>query len=121
MTAFVKYRHLDDICILYCIFSLEEQKNNKIDINSLKNIEQEFIYIDFLKFNQYGRFYFIQTKKGNLYVSFVTNENKLFFLDLEKKRLYYISTLTNEYSFQKLLLIKDEIKMLCYYSSDKYL
>ena len=119
--AFVEYRHLDDICILYCIFSLEEQKNNKIDINSLKIIAQEFIYIDFLKFNQYGRFYFIQTKRGKFYLSFVTNENKLFFLDQEKKRLYYISTLTNEYSFQKLILIKDEIKMLCYYSSDKYL
>ena len=117
----MKYRHLDDICIFYYIFSLGEQKNNKIDINSLKIIAQEFIYIDFLKFNQYGRFYFIQTKRGKFYLSFVTNENKLFFLEQEKKRLYYISTLTNEYSFQKLILIKDEIKMLCYYSSDKYL
>ena len=47
IAAFVKYRHLDDICIFYCIISLEEQKNNKIDINSLKIIEQEFIYIEF--------------------------------------------------------------------------
>ena len=121
LATFAKYRINNKIVIIYFIFSLENSKNEKINIDSLNKIEDNYIYINNINFNIYARFYFIQTKKGYLYLSFVSDNNELYYYNIKENKEYYIYTLSNKMSFQKLLLIKNEIKFLSYYSNDKHI
>ena len=121
IATFSKYRIDNKIVIFYFIFSLENSKYQKIDIDSLHEIEENILRFDNINFNIYGRFYFIQTKKEYLYLSFVSEENKLYYYDIQENKLYLIYKLSNKMSFQKLILIKDEIKFLSYYSNDKHM
>ena len=121
LATYARYRIDNKIVIFYFIFSLEDSTNQKINIDSLKKIEENILSFDNLNFNIYGKFYFCQTKKGNLYLSFVSEKNKLYYYDIQEKKEHFIYTLSNEMSFQKLLLIKDEIKFLSYISKDKYI
>ena len=118
---FAKYRLDNKIVILYFIFFLEDTSNQNINIDSLINLKKDVLRFNNLDFNIYARFYFIQTKSGNLYLSFVSEKNELYYYDIQKKKEYYIYTLSNQMSFQKFLLIKEEIKFLTYYSNDKHL
>ena len=122
LAAFTKKRVTDEIILVYYIFSLEKDLDQEITIDSLDKIDAQMLYYSgSVKFNPYAKFFFIQTKKGNLYVSFVLNDILLYLYDEHKDSAYFIYKLNNRFSFQKLLLIKDEIKCLSYYSSDKFL
>ena len=120
LAAFAKRRVNNQIILVYYIFSLEEYLDQEINIDSLNKIEGYVLSFNSVKFNPYAKFFFIQTKKGNLYVSFVLNDILLYLYDELKDTAYFIYKLNNLYSFHKLLLIKDEIKCLSYYSSDKF-
>ena len=121
LATFAKDRINNKIVILYFIFYLEDLTEQKINIDSLKKIDENILDFNDLIFNIYERFYFIQTKSGNLYLSFVSEKNDLYYFDIQENKKYFIYSLSNKMSFQKLILIKDEIKFLCYYSFDKYI
>ena len=108
----------EDIYILAWIFSLDDSSEEKVDINSLKLIESYTLNFSPINFNKYNKFYFIQTKNGNLFLSFVSENNELYLYDKEQDNQIYIYNLTHKSCFQKLLLIKDEIKFLSYYSEE---
>jgi hypothetical protein len=117
LANFAKYRKNNKIVILYFNCSLQDS-----NIESLIKINKNFL-LDFsdINFNIYARFYFIQTKKEYLYLSFVSEKNELYYYNFQENIRSFIYTLSNKMSFQKLLLIKDEIKLLSYYSSDKHI
>ena len=123
IATYVTYRFTKQVLLMYYIYYLQESKNKTISINSLKKIKGNIISFETLNvyFNEFGRFYFIQTKSGNIYFSFVSKKNELYICDEQKHVVTFVYNLTNEMSFQKLILIKDEIKFITYYSSDKYL
>ena len=121
LATFAKYRINNKIVLLYFIFSLEDSTNQEINIDSLNKIEENILSFDDLNFNIYARFHFIQTKSGNLYISFVSETNELYYYDIQENNKYFLYNLNNKMSFQKLLLIKDEIKFLSYFSNDNYL
>jgi len=121
IATFAKNRANNEIIIYYYTFILENLEEQKINIESLFYIDGKSINFSNITFNIKARFFFIQTKSGNLYLSFVDNANKLYYYDIHNDIYYYIYTLSNGFSFQKLLLIKDEIKFISYYSSIKNL
>ena len=109
------------VYIFYWIFSLQESENQKVNIDSLKLIESHNINIRNINFNINARFFFVQTRIGCLFISFVSDKNELFLIDDEQIKNYFIYNLIYPTTFHKLLLIKDQIMFLCFYSSGKYL
>ena len=118
LATFIKRRKDNSIILAYYTFSLDESPEQKISTESLNLINEKILD---LPFNQNGKFYFVETKGDHLYASFVLNGNELYIYNNQSNSKHYIYTLANDISFQKLLLIKDEIKFLSYYSWDGYL
>ena len=108
------------IVLFYWIFSLDYCPNEKLDFNILKFIDYNQHNSNTIFFNKNTKFFFIQDKTGNLFASFVSTENKLFILDNSSRNNYYIYDLIDQNCFQKLLLITNEIKLLCFFSIDRY-
>ena len=75
LATFAKYRENSKIVIIYFIFSFKNTKN--INIDSLNKIEQNILNITNINFTTYGRFYFIETKKNNLFLSFISENKEL--------------------------------------------
>ena len=114
------YNRKFSIKLLYIFFSLEETPNKKIiNIYSLKALKNDYFRFENYTFDENSRFYLVQTKKGVLFLSYVSKRYELmiYYKDLEKTSKY-ITTLFNN-AFYKFILIKDEIMLLCFYSSFK--
>ena len=109
-----------ELYILYWIFSLEDSTNKNVNFNSIYQIDSNSLYFnDWDTFNKETRFCFVQTKKGDLFVSFVSKGSDLFIYDIENQFYYYFFYFGNPLNFHKFLLIKDEIKFLIYYTNNK--
>ena len=121
LATFATIRKNNTIILFYFIFSFDDAVNQEISIDSLHKLDEHILSFNDSSFNTFARFYFIQTKRGDLYLSFVSESNDLYYYDIQNDNRYFILTLNNKISFQKLLLIKEEIKFLIYYSYDKYI
>ena len=113
--------------ILYWIVSLTEENDEKINFNSLKIIESNSLYyivIDIYSFSFYyfdfdtnAAFYFIQTKKGDLFLSYINLDNELCINDVYNEEVYYINDLPDFSSFHKFISLKGEDKFIIYYEN----
>ena len=90
-------------------------KKNSFD--SLFITESNELYDYYYPFNKDSKFYFIQTKSETIFLSFITDDNKLYICDVEDNEFYFIDEI-NSLSFQKFISIKDEIAFLIYYSGE---
>ena len=114
----------EDIYLFFWIVSFNNSKNEKVDFYSLKVIETyslSYILLDVYSFSLYyfdfdinSRFFFLQTKQGNLFVSYINLHNELCIYDVNEEEVYLIYDSIDSSSFHKFLLIKDEIKFMIY-------
>ena len=96
------------------IFEITLTKQNNVNVYSLHFLES-LNYSNSLDFDKEEPFYIIQTQKGNLIISVKTSSNALNLINLDINKHLEINTLFDK-AFQKLLLLKDEIFILCYCS-----
>ena len=68
----------DDIYILYWIVTLDNSANEKVSFDSLFMTESNELYDYYYPFNKDSKFYFIQTKNGTIFLSFITDDNELY-------------------------------------------
>ena len=99
----------------YIVFSLDNSK--KADIYSLNPVKYQNLLIDDETCND---FCFAQTKKGNILVSYIYNENYLLMHDFTYEKSFTFSTDIFKDAFFKLLVIKKEIIFICFYSSNDF-
>ena len=114
----------EDIYLFFWIVSFNNSKNEKVDFYSLKVMETyslSYILLDVYSFSLYyfdfdinSRFFFLQTKQGNLFVSYINLHNELCIYDVNEEEVYLIYDSIDSSSFHKFLLIKDEIKFMIY-------
>ena len=132
---FVSYFHLYfdtdtnsgyELRLIFLNFEFNPSKKEIINIYSLE--EGEFYSYDFKNYDIYindeERFFIIQTKSGYLYYTLISDEYELFLIsESESGNLKSIENFEFLFkdAFHKLLFIKEEIFLLCYYSNTNYL
>ena len=115
---------LDDnynyILKLMCVFfSLQESSYENINIYSLKTLKNKYFLFENYTFDENSKFYFVQTKKGILFLSCVFTEYDLIIYNTDSEKTAKNITILFNNAFYKFILIKDDIMLLSYYSSFK--
>ena len=110
-----------ELCLIFLYFGINSSKK-KIDVYS---IDYERSYFRDVK-NANGnmientRFFVIQTKSGKLFYSLIIGNYKLYLMEDDLmgnlKNFYIISNIVKN-SFHKLILLKEELFLLCFYSN----
>ena len=108
------------LVIALCFFELIPTKKNKINVYSL-NFFNTFIHIySNFDFDEEAKIFVIQTKSGNFLTSAMTSSHYLILINFNLDKSVFINILFDK-AFHKLLLLKDEIFILCYFpKSDNY-
>ena len=101
--------------LTYIIFSLEYSK--KVDVYSLNPVKYQNLLIDD---ENCSDFCFAQLEKGNILVSYIYNESYLLIYDFTYAKNFTISTNMFKNAFFKLLIIKQDIVFICFYSGDEF-
>ena len=97
--------------LFFIIFSLDPFKKKKVNIYSLNSIKTQGLSNNF---DYYSRICAIQTKRGDIIFSFLNKEHFLGIWDYTNGGFQYFNYLFED-AFHKLLFIKDEINLICYY------
>ena len=112
------------LCLIFIIFTLNHSSKEKIDVYSIEAIKTEIqsnlcFYIGDKTIDANSKFFIIQTKKGKLITTIIFESYILvvYIISLNNSKIKFITYLFND-AFHKLINIKDEINLLCYYSND---
>ena len=108
-----------ELKLVFLTFELSPTKNENIDIYSLELIDEYKFGSEIFDITEETRFFVIQTKNGRFFISIVSENNYLFLLHLNSfnNKIKILSNKTKLFNdaFHKLLFIKEEKFLLCYY------
>ena len=102
------------LVITLLIFEFVPTNKNKINVYSLHRIQDFVLAYSNFEFDEDNKFFVIQTKSGNFLISAMISIHYLILINNNLNNFVVINILFDN-AFHKLLLLKDETFILCYF------
>ena len=109
--------YVNELRFMILLGYLNPEKNEKINIYSLDIVDS--IYFAFGGIDKHMPFYVVQTKKGDIISTFMT-ENNILINSHRNSGLIYILAKLYKNAFYKYFLLRDEKTLVCYYPEENY-
>ena len=103
--------------LMLLVFNIDETNGEKIDVNSLNFSVSSYFGGDL---NLESKYFIVQTKKGILVIDIIVQNFDLIIGSVnvfDSDFYFYRYPKVFKWAFHKLLFLKDEISLLCYYSA----